>query len=191
MQGHCQEFILEGKNKDRWKVLLETGDTKTLKEENLEVYKAESEAEKEKTQEAKEEEKAIEVGTHVVVKGLVNGAQFNGMQGHCQEFILEGKNKDRWKVLLETGDTKNLKEENLEVYKAEAEDGKSEAASGMKCQITETPCSNGMAVCIGDCKKCNECNMWFCAYHTGVNMDDGPLSFGGHTCPARRKATGL
>jgi len=52
----------------------------------------------------------LAAGMAVVVKGVVSAPQLNGMSGVCQRLDPES---GRWAVLLQTGDTKKFKRDNL------------------------------------------------------------------------------
>jgi len=131
-------------------------------------------------------------GTRVTLRGL-STASFNGLMGTCHKFVRE---TNRWEVVLDQGDRKSFKEENLKIVSGQAKQpprtsqGRTpaykEPSNMQKCQIQETAIGAGVAPCSGKGEQCPHCKKFYCPYHLPVNMDDGIFSFGGHACPACR-----
>jgi len=100
----------------RWKVLLDDGTGKLLKESNLRLAIDEEDAEDEDAgaeAEAFQQSQRWKPGARVRIKGLQVQKNLNGL---CGSIVDWDTNEERWKVCLEDGSGKMLKEENLESW---------------------------------------------------------------------------
>jgi len=78
----------------RWKVKTENGEVALLSRESLLVL-----------------DPKVKAGAWVRIHGLTGAPHYNGMTGVCEGYQ---SNLERWRVRLDSGETKNVKHENLE-----------------------------------------------------------------------------